>query len=433
MPDEQSDHGDEFTTAFLELHRRAGKPRASHILERAANMRLVDRRIAGYGKPPADSTIDDWIRNKRIPRSETKLLLVVAVLAHMAEEREGSRTVPAHLTAPEAWRRRLTQKRQAAPSISSTDYPGTTTEESSEWVGKDFSAKKVRFTVLIPLGTAVIATATAAVLLVANRGTRDKDEDSRIEGKSTSIEYTDSRQALVKVVAVTPRLSDANSWTYKKALTLSNGTLSRIGDPGSFGNSLSRYDKWFLDHDAVPVSDRADQIVLEGNSRTPVRVIDIEVNKQCHPPLAGSIFDNPGAGADDSTTLGVDLDRPMQVEESGPQAEPGPYFDRHTISLKYGEQHVLVLRAGTSKFYCEYTLGLKISRNGEILTQVVKNNGVPFRVSAGAGDSNDRNPYKGYVRAYIAGIPSFYACPSSKGKLIRVDPMTYTIETKKCP
>ncbi|MDX3611931.1 hypothetical protein [Streptomyces europaeiscabiei] len=433
MSDEQSDHGDEFTTAFLELHRRAGKPRASQILERAANMRLMDRRIAGYGKAPADSTVDDWIRNNRIPRSETKLLLVVAVLAHMAEEREGSRTLPAHLTAPEAWRRRLTQKRQAAPSVSSTNYPSMTTEESSEWAGKDFSTKKLRFTVLITVGAAVIATATAIALLVANGETRDKDEGSRIEGKSTSIEYTDSRQAPVKVVAVTPRLADANSWTYKKALTLSNDALSKIGDPGGFGNSLSRYDKWFLDHDAVPVGGRADQIILEGNSRTPVRVIDIEVNKQCHPPLAGSLFDNPGAGADDSTTLSVDLDRPMQVEESSPQAEPGPYFDRHTISLKYGEQHVLVLQAETSKFYCEYTLGLKISRNGETLTQVVKNNGVPFRVSAEIGDHEDHNPYKGYARVYIAGIPSSYACPSSKGKLIRVDPLTYTIETKKCP
>ncbi|MFJ3666909.1 hypothetical protein ACIPSE_10685 [Streptomyces sp. NPDC090106] len=438
------DHGQPtgFTEAFLQLHRLAGEPRASQILERAAALRLVDESIRALGAPPADSTVDGWLRNGRVPRREKHLLLVVRVLTRMARERDRPRSVPAHLTEPDAWRRRLAEKADGPPHPG----PGAFPEQPVGAVPAPPSAPSApvlpvadRRRVLRRPALLVLAplVALAGVLWLTHPwGSDDRDPtgdagSTRVKDRAVGVENKDSAGAPVKVVSVGRLNTGNNSWAFEDPRTLSTDDLAAIGNQ----TSQAHYDSWFLERDAVPVGQRQDQILLEGNSDRTVRVVGLEIDKKCRKPLDGTLFYNPNAGQDTSVILTADLDQQFPlIGSTDPESDPDEaYFDSHSISLRKGEQIRVVLLATTNRQYCEYSVDLRIAHGDETLTQTVKDNGRPFRLTADpAGSTDDPHYLSAYRKAYIAGVVAASACRSDVDRFLAVDPRTFTSDTVVC-
>lgn len=185
---------------------------------------------------------------------------------------------------------------------------------------------------------------------------------------------------------------------------------------------------WFKDKGAVPVGGRTDLLTIEGNSSKPVEINGLQVEKKCTKPLSGPLFDNPNAGSDNNIVLTLNLDEAIPTAkgiEADGSTSPS-YFTRHTISLKHGERGKILISASTAKYYCEYTLKLKITAGDSSLTQVIKDNGNPFKITA-FRNGDEEHPYKPYSRAYVGGVLN--TC----GKGFReVDTQTYTIADTGC-
>ncbi|MEU6488423.1 hypothetical protein [Streptomyces sp. NPDC046887] len=285
--------------------------------------------------------------------------------------------------------------------------------------------------------------ATAAVLLVVAAGyglyawgpwhreqpSTSAQGSARVKDRGVDEENTASAGAPVKVVSVTRVPLDEASWVFPDARDFSAAELAEIGDTGD----MRRYDAWFLERDAVPVNAREDRIVLQGDSTRTVRVTDLVVDKKCGPPLTGTFFENPSAGQDTSVVLTADLDEPVaDVRSTRPGGEEARYFAGHSLTLKPGEQEVVVVRASTTRFSCAYNLDFTIVDGDENLVQTVKDHGRPFRVSADAYDEEKTHPYDAYQRVYVGGVASA-ARLCGDGTFAPLDPGTFTASPDSCP
>lgn len=275
-------------------------------------------------------------------------------------------------------------------------------------------------------------TATAVLLAVTRPWSdppRKIADSARIKDRAVGVEGKESVGSPVKVISVNSLNTGSNSWAFPDVRELSAAELREIGDIGN----QTRYDDWFLERDAVPVGLRADQVLLEGNSDRSVRIVGLTLDKTCREPLAGTLFDNPDAGQDDTVMLRVDLDQRFPVvQSSDPDAEEGDYFEHNSISLKQGEQVTVIVLAYTQRQYCEYNLDFEIAHGDETLTQTVKDNGRPFRLSADTSDTGRTHPYDSYGRVYLGGVAVAAVCPSGGGEFIGVDPKTFTYDTRQC-
>ncbi|MFE6850010.1 hypothetical protein ACFVDH_04350 [Streptomyces sp. NPDC057674] len=281
------------------------------------------------------------------------------------------------------------------------------------------------------------AAAAAAVLLAAagglyawqpwHREPSARAVSARVEDRGVDEENRASTGAPVEVVSVTPVPSDAMSWALAEGRALSAAELREIGGSGDSGPS----EDWFRRNDAVPVGGRQDRVVLQGNSERTVRVVDLAVDKTCRAPLTGTLFESPGAGQDDTVVLLADLDQRVTVVRDGrPEAYGEDYFAAHSLSLRPGEQIVVVVQAFTERHYCEYALDFTVLDGARRLTQTVMDDGRPFRVTATAVNEERTHPYEAYQRVYAGGLSSHYLC--GDGSFVPLDPKRYTSDPPEC-
>ncbi|MGW2965115.1 hypothetical protein ACWDGI_42650 [Streptomyces sp. NPDC001220] len=92
---------DRFPEAIQRLYGLADQPtpdRIAHLLRSAPNPMKV-----------STSTVADWVRGTTVPRNVPQFLAVVGVLVHLTQRR--GRVVPADLSHPDAWKRRIQEAR----------------------------------------------------------------------------------------------------------------------------------------------------------------------------------------------------------------------------------------------------------------------------------------------------------------------------------
>ncbi|MFC5830058.1 hypothetical protein [Nonomuraea insulae] len=167
------------------------------------------------------------------------------------------------------------------------------------------------------------------------------------------------------------------------------------------------------------------KIVAEGRRESPVRILDMQVEKKCV-PLHGTAFIALEQGGEPSIGIGFNLDlaKPsaQMVDEQLEEKDRwrGQYFRENSVSLDQGEQSVFQVTVAASKYYCEFRLVLVILDGDKTVRQVVDNNGSPFKVSGIGGDPWRNGSFASLDRLYIANV--LYG-----QRFFEVNPETYDI------
>ncbi|GAA4634807.1 hypothetical protein GCM10023196_077780 [Actinoallomurus vinaceus] len=215
----------------------------------------------------------------------------------------------------------------------------------------------------------------------------------------------------------------AETWVLPNESPFDPATLAqlnrwRANQNGGFAN----LERWMQQHGGVDPDLTGIKLIVAGNRDSPVRIVGMRPVAVCRAPLTGTLLYSPPAGDESTTLVYFNLDRPdVQARTFNDGSVGGPYFDQKTISLKFGEQWVFEVLAGTATRYCEFRLQLTIIEGAKTVTQTVGNGGAgaPFRVSALVNGPNG-HPYSAYRNAYLGGVAI-----SPPGDYRRIDPASY--------
>ncbi|WP_157433226.1 hypothetical protein [Actinomadura rifamycini] len=182
---------------------------------------------------------------------------------------------------------------------------------------------------------------------------------------------------------------------------------------------------WARPRGGVDVGMVMAQIVLTGNRKTPIRILDMRAASKCSAPLTGTLFYSPTAGVDDTIRVAFNLDQPNPQARVWSGWEKGfgdLYFDSKTVSLKHKEQQTFQVLGITEQKSCEFRIQLSVLTGGKTVTKLVGNGSKPFKVTAlmeqakaATGDFSD------YHQLYVGGVENL----EGRGAFTKVDPATY--------
>jgi hypothetical protein len=226
-------------------------------------------------------------------------------------------------------------------------------------------------------------------------------------------------------VSYSPSGAYGFSFAFQKEMALSSRELNSItGAADGEGN----YESWTRSHGGVDLSVSEIKLVVEGNSANLVRIINMQVIKQCQPPLAGTLFLSPPAAQDTSIKLGFNLDELVSVAKTFRDGIFGSsYFDNKTVSLRRGEQEVFQIRAVTKRYYCQFKFKLTLVVGGKTVYQVVDNHGQPFSVTASlVANPGTKDPYAAYRAVYLGGVAKPITEENNSADLVRINPAKYS-------
>jgi hypothetical protein len=191
---------------------------------------------------------------------------------------------------------------------------------------------------------------------------------------------------------------DGGSYYFARPLTFSRAqlkTISGLEDTDRIGGA-SRYSAWMQNHGGVPDADLIIRLVVAGNRRQPVRILNIAPVGTCTAPLTGTEMNSPSAGDDTTDYIAFNLDDKQPVADAYKNGGfEGSYFDRTTVSLRYTEQQVFLILAQTYKHYCQFRLQFSVLDGTKVITETIGNARQPFRVSG---------PAPVYKEVYNGGI-----------------------------
>ena len=210
-----------------------------------------------------------------------------------------------------------------------------------------------------------------------------------------------------------PRLSGDASWLHPSPI--GGGRFdrlqSRLRGSGSVLDEAA--DAVMREAGAIPATVSTMELELEGNSAQPVRITRVQAEiVKCGPPLAGTLFYSPPQGSLVVEGLGFDLDSPDPYAQNvlpgpddvGPPRFSGDYFAEHEHRLKKHDQVTFQFAARSFEQDCSFRYRFDLSVNGQRTTQLVDNDGEPFRVSGLIRQGNWRTPVDcaAYQRYYLA-------------------------------
>jgi hypothetical protein len=161
--------------------------------------------------------------------------------------------------------------------------------------------------------------------------------------------------------------------------------------------------------DAVSVGVFNLKLILEGRRDRPVVITDLRPRVLTRSsPVAGTLFERPAQGVNDTVSGCVYLDDPaaglLTANSSGGQAglcelDARPFFDEHYLTLGHGEQAVINVRAEVSKQTppplgsYEWELLLTMVEDGKTTHLTIRDGAQPFRLTSTA-------PAPGYQAVY---------------------------------
>jgi hypothetical protein len=227
----------------------------------------------------------------------------------------------------------------------------------------------------------------------------------------------------VKVAAVTVERTADQAGTYVFANDQAFPS-SQLDALNQFEAGTSQYDNWFRSKGAVDPDVSEIKLVVVGNRPEPVAITGMSVTRRCSPPLSGTLFYSPPAGAEMLVGVGFNLDSTDPAAQNYDNGRlSGDYFGTHFISLHQGEIETFEITAFT-KNYCEFSLNLQTVDGSSTRTETVQDGSQPFRVSAlvenpnfGPGDLSH------YHVLYVGGVADG---SGPRGAFVQKDPVSYS-------
>lgn len=180
--------------------------------------------------------------------------------------------------------------------------------------------------------------------------------------------------------------------------------------------------QWFFSRGAYESGGTSTQLVVQNNRSHPVRIIDMNVIKQCRAPLTGTMFFGAGGAVDETVGLGFNLDssdtEAEQAQGTGLASWKPDYFTRYTISIQPGAQQVFNLWTVTSRQACTFEYQVTVLDGEKKVTQIIGDGTVPFRATALVNNPSGSS-FSDYKVLYLG-----YAWDPPNGAFTRVDPKT---------
>ena len=160
--------------------------------------------------------------------------------------------------------------------------------------------------------------------------------------------------------ASTFRSELGESVVFPKSAAFTDGDLAEL-------NAQADPTAWLESRGGVAPDTVFVQLVLAGNRKEAVRIIDLRPVATCAAPLDGVLFEDPPAGSDEARRIDFDLDQ-QGARGPAPAADGttgSPFFPAHTVSLASGEQQVLIATASTKKQSCTVRFALTVLDGAE--------------------------------------------------------------------
>jgi hypothetical protein len=211
----------------------------------------------------------------------------------------------------------------------------------------------------------------------------------------------------VKIDLVTLEQGPDQSHVVPPPLTVAASQLASLN---AINETTSAFPQWFTRHGAVATDNLLIQLVVQGNRTSLVRIVNMRPVVSCHPPLTGTLFYSPSAGADTSTQILLNLDQPLApsryIADVNGSASGGTNFFQHfTVSLRHNEQYTFLVNTFTGTQYCEFTLAMTVLEGGRTVTETVGDGGRPFQVTAIENEDSARpGAFSGYRELYVGGV-----------------------------
>lgn len=161
-------------------------------------------------------------------------------------------------------------------------------------------------------------------------------------------------------------------------------------------------------HDGIPQDFANLVMTVSTNLDQPVTITGLRAIKECADPFDGTYFDEyTQGGSTPNVEIGIDLDKPdAQAQYLDEHGHPtGPlFFRKQNVQLKPGDSTTLSIAVFTAKYGCSFKLEITVDTPTGPVTQVIDNNGKPFKVTAKAAPKKDGFPLSGYQAAYVQQV-----------------------------
>jgi hypothetical protein len=226
------------------------------------------------------------------------------------------------------------------------------------------------------------------------------------------------------VLSESPIHDFGSTWVFPGKYLVTQGQINYLGSTIDHDN-IAAYNQWFFERGAYATAVDM-QLVLQNNRSHLVRILDMNLLKSCQPPLTGTLFFSPDAGADDSIRLGFNLNSPDTEAEAAAGWDISTwkpdYFDNDTVSIQPGAQQVFNVRAVVSNESCTFRIQATILDGTRAVYQVISDGNQPFRITSTASPFNNTTlTFSKYQAIYAGGIAS----PNLREEFVRVNPKTY--------
>jgi hypothetical protein len=166
-------------------------------------------------------------------------------------------------------------------------------------------------------------------------------------------------------------------------------------------------------------------LVVQGNRRQTVRIINMVPSEHCTTPLHGTLFLDYNAGSVPNTGLFFNLNQPQTpasyTDQNG-QTKPD-YFSRYGVALNYGEQFSFAVSAtNLTSNTCSVVFVMTILVGNETVRETVSDQGQPFSVT-GAPIRQGPGGLSAYGDVYVRG--GNFGPALNQAFWVRVNPGTY--------
>ncbi len=211
-------------------------------------------------------------------------------------------------------------------------------------------------------------------------------------------------------------------------VALTSAQLSALNN--EIGAPNSDEAKWFASRRAAFLNGVEIELVVQGNRRNPVRIINISPVETCSAPLDGTMFYAPSAGVEGGSYLTLSTDNPLAPADFQPglgSPTVSNFFGHYSVSLRYGEQYTFHIAVTGHKHYCQFAFDLTVLDGSGTVVESVNDHGQPFRLTGPSSVSSTAAPFSGYQDLYYGGVQSTKSNKFGAGELIRADPRTYNL------
>jgi hypothetical protein len=233
-----------------------------------------------------------------------------------------------------------------------------------------------------------------AYLALFNTGGSDRSSPAVSSGVTNTSLGQSSGQGALRLDAAYNRTRESIMWATAQALSPEDDLI--IEAPNLAGNdpAQNKITALLLERGGVKIeTDETEdyrphsqvRLVVTGQHERPVLITGLRANVvRRERPLSETIVWGPPQGAGENIQVGLDLDSrtPSARSFRDNRFLAEPYFAAHHVSVKPGEQVVFLVRAFTSKCYCEWELLVETIVDGKEQVFRVKDGDQPFRTTA---------------------------------------------------